>query len=140
MVEKEETDRLMRTARVRSRGLDEIYKEGDYPGVVKEAYNIMFTAARATLNHLGASTMSQRAVASAYRKEIIGRQLINRKYQDHLRKIHNYREEVLSGEGEMEPERVEKIIDACKDFVKILGKVIKDNPEPIIEYDIGDFA
>ena len=141
MVEKEETERLMRMARVRARGLDEALKEGDYEKVVQDAYHIMFMAARATVNHLGANAASHRAVASIYRKELIGRRILDRKYQDHLRKIHKYREEIMSAEApEMDTEQAEKIVEASKDFVKVLTDVINSHPEPVIDYDITDFA
>ena len=141
MVEKEETARLIRTARIRARALDEAFKEGDNKKVVLEAYNAMFMAARATVNHLGANAISHRAVASIYRKELIGRKLLDRKYREHLRKIHNYREQVISEEQtDMEPELVEKIIEVCKDFVKVMNDIINKHPEPIIDYDISDFA
>ena len=109
--------------------------------VVQEAYNVMFMAAKATMNHLGANATSHRAVASIYRKELIGRKLLDRKYTEHLRKIYNYREQVMSKEQpDLEPELVEKIIEVCKDFVKIMNDIINKHPEPIIDYDISDFA
>jgi uncharacterized protein (UPF0332 family) len=141
MAEPEEIERLMRSARVRCRGLEESYKNGEYDKIINEAYNAMYMAARATVNHLGADATSHRAVASIYRKELIGRRVLQRKYQDHLRKIHRYREEFLEGKfGELDEEQAGKIVSACKDFIAVLTKVIKEHPEPIIDYDIGDFA
>ena len=139
MVEKEETERLIRTARIRARGLDEAFEEGDYKKVVQDAYNVMFMAARATMNHLGANATSHRAIASIYRKELIGRQLLDKKYKEHLRKIHDYRDQVMADE-ELDKELVEKIADACKDFVNVMNDIIAKHPEPIIDYDISDFA
>ena len=141
MVEREETERLIRTAIIRTRALTELQKEGDPEKVINEAYSIMFMAAKATLNHLGASVTSHRAVASVFRKELVGRNIINKKYQDYLRKIHDYREEATAANAEpMPPEKVTKIIQACSDFIGALNEAIKANPDPVIQYDITDFA
>ena len=141
MADKEEIERLMRTARVRVRELEAAFDGGDFKKVVQDAYNVMFMAARATVNHLGANATSHRAVASIFRKELIGRHLVNKKYQDHLRKITGYRDEVMKeGSPEIDQEKAQKIIQASKDFVKILTEVIEKNPEPVIDYDITDFA
>jgi len=141
MVDREETDRLIRTALIRVRALEEIEKEGDYVKAVNEAYSIMFMAAKATLNHLGANAISHRAVASIFRKELMGRDVMSRKYQDYLRKIHDYREEVSVEKAEpMPPDKLARIVAGCKDFVNALNEVIKANPEPILQHDITDFA
>jgi uncharacterized protein (UPF0332 family) len=141
VAEQEEIERLMRTARIRYRAMEEAYKNGEYENIINDAYNIMYTAARATINHLGADATSHRAVASIYRKELIGRRILGRKYENHLRKIHRYREDMLEGKlGDLDEEQAGKIINACKDFISVLVKVMKDHPEPIIEYELGDFA
>jgi hypothetical protein len=66
---------------------------------------------------------------------------MNRKYQDYLRKIHDYREEVSAENAEPIPaDKLAKIVTACKEFVGALNEVIKANPEPILQHDITDFA
>ncbi len=141
MAEKEEIERLIRGARVKQKDLDDALAAGDFNQVVQEAYNIMYMAARACLNHLGANATSHRAVASIYRKELIGKHLLDRKYQDHLRKIHSYREETMDPSNPpMEREQAEKIVAATKDFVIQMSNLIAKYPEPVINYDISDFA
>ncbi len=79
MAEKEEITRLMRSARIRTRGLEEALKNEEFDKIVTDAYSIMFMAAKATVNHLGAETSNHRQVASIFRKELVGKQIINRK-------------------------------------------------------------
>jgi uncharacterized protein (UPF0332 family) len=141
MAEKEETERLIRNARVRCRTIGEAYEKEEYDDIIGNAYSIMYMAAKATINHLGATASSHRQVASLFRKELIGRRIVDRKYQDHLRKIREYRDEYLAGDREQfDKEKMGAIVQGCNDFVEILNKVIKKYEEPIIDYDISDFA
>lgn len=140
MAEKEEIERLMRSARVRTRVLEEAFKSEELDKIVSDAYSIMFMAAKATINHLGAETTNHRQVASIFRKELVGKRIINRKYADYLTKIRTYRDESLVENAEFDKEKYGPIVDACRDFVETLNKIMKDNPDPIIHYDLGDFA
>ncbi len=140
MAEKEEIERLMRSARIRTRGMEEALNNEEFDKIVSDAYSIMFMAAKATVNHLGAETSNHRQVASIFRKELVGKQIINRKYADYLSKIRKYRDESMSEDAEFDKEKYGAIVDACKDFVEILNKIMKDNPDPIINYEISDFA
>ena len=141
MVEREEIDRMITKARIRSRALETAFKEGEYDDIVKEAYNVMYMAARAVINHLGGEVISHRQVASLFRKEIIGRKLMSRDYQEHLHKSLQYRDQVLAGEFDnTDIEKLEKITNACADLVKNLDAVMKANPDPIINYDLSDYA
>ena len=141
MAEREETERLIRSARVRIRALEDAYGKEEYDEIINTAYSIMFMAARATVNHLGADANNHRQVSSIFRKELIGRRIVEKKYEDYLRKIRKYREDFMEGEREQfDKEKLGAIVKGCKDFINILGKVIKKYEEPIIDYDLGDYA
>lgn len=141
MAEKEETERLIRSARVRTRAMENAYDKEEYDEIVNAAYSIMFMAVRATVNHLGADANNHRQVASLFRKELIGRRIVEKKYEDYLRKIRKYREDFMAGECEQfDKEKLGAIVKGCKDFVNILHEVIKKYEEPIINYDLSDYA
>ena len=115
-------DGMIRKARIKARGMQGMVKEANWDSIIKDAYNVMFMAARGALTKMGHTVTTHQTVASNYRRELIDKGVIDQKYANHLSKIKKYWENEMEGHPEeIDGPRAEKIVEATLDLVDALA-------------------
>ncbi|MCD6216268.1 HEPN domain-containing protein [bacterium] len=127
-------DGMIRKARIKARGMQHQVKEGDWDNIIVDAYNVMFMAARGALKKMGHTVSTHQTVASNYRREVIDKGVIDKKYANHLSKIKKYWENEQEGHPEeIDHARAERIVQATLDLVDALahlGEPTKSKIDP----------
>lgn len=122
----QDPDGMIRKARIKARGMQHTVKEGDWDGIIKDAYNVMFMAARGALSKMGHNVTTHQTVAANYRREVIDKGVIDAKFANHLVKIKKYWESELDGHPEeIDHARAVRIVDATLDLVEALARLDK---------------
>ena len=115
-------DMMIRKARIKARGMQQLVAEGNWDNIIIDAYNTMFMAARGALSKMGHDVNTHQTVASHYRREVVEKGLIDKKYGNHLMKIKKYWENEHDGQPEeIDHARAQRIVQATLDLVDALA-------------------
>ena len=117
-------DAMLRKARIKARGMQHKVHDGSWDNIISEAYNVMYMAARGALGKMGMMVNTHQTVAAKYRREIVEKGLVDKKFAEHLNKIKKYWENEQNGEPEsIDNARAERIAQATLDLVDALAHI-----------------
>ncbi|MBU1023043.1 HEPN domain-containing protein [bacterium] len=115
-------DAMIRKARIKARGMQQLVTDGNWDNIITDAYNVMYMAARGALSKLGYELNTHQTVASHYRHQVVEKDLIDMKFANHLTKIKKYWENEQNGQPEeIDQARAERIVQATLDLVDALA-------------------
>jgi uncharacterized protein (UPF0332 family) len=122
----DESDSLMRRARIKVRDMRTRVERGEFDHLIPDAYNVMFMAAKAALMKRGYEVASHRTVISTYKREFIDKRIIAPEFETHLNKIQTYWEKEGTPEAEkVDVPRAGRIVEATHNLVEALADTMK---------------